>query len=291
LYSPIVLFTYNRLEHLRATLESLAANQLANDSDLIIYSDNAVSVENRKLVDAVRAYLKTVKGFRSVIIRERDHNFGLAASIIAGVTEVLASHERVIVLEDDLVTSPNFLTYMNGALDKYALDERVASIHGYLPPVRLPVPETFFMRGADCWGWGVWRRSWQLFNSNGQKLVDELKEKKLLKLFDLGGAVANGQMLLDQINGRNNSWAIRWHASIFISNKLTLYPGRSLVHNIGLDDTGTHCQATNSYDTLLTETSIDLADIAVEPSALGVAAFTKFHTENKKKNENWIIRL
>jgi len=289
--APIVLFAYDRLNHVRLTVECLAANNLADRSELIVYSDAAADENKVKEVAAVRDYLKTIKGFLSLKVYERERNFGLARSVIEGVSETLATFNKVIVVEDDLMTSPYFLSYMNQALEKYSLVERVASVHAYLLPTSISLPETFFMRGADCWGWGTWRRSWGLFNPDGQYLYSELKKLDLISAFDLNNCVANSKMLLDQIKGKNNSWAIRWHASTFIANKLTLYPGRSLVRNIGLDDSGTHCQATNSYDTLLTETSIDLADIVVEPSVLGISAFTKFYTENKKKNENWRMQL
>lgn len=290
-YSPIVVFAYDRLEHLRLTIEALANNKEAAESDLIVYSDAAASVENVEDVDSVRGYLKTICGFRNVLIHQRSVNIGLAQSIISGVNEVLVSYNTVIVLEDDLVTSPYFLSYMNGALKKYEHEDRVASIHAYLPPISCSLPETFFMPGSDCWGWGVWRRSWSLFNADGQQLLDQLKEQNLLKVFDLNGSVGYSQMLYDQINGKNNSWAIRWHASTFIANKLTLHPGRSLIQNTGLDGSGTHCQVTRSYDTLLTETPIYLADIVVEPSTLGLTAFAKFFKENKKENGNRGLQL
>ena len=291
MYSPILLFAYDRLEHLQATIDSLAANENALNSDLIVYSDAAVSLKNNAQVAAVRAYLETISGFRNVKIRERPQNLGLAQSIITGVTEVLQVYDRVIVLEDDLVTSRHFLSYMNSALEKYENDERVACIHGYLPAFSASIPETFFMRGADCWGWGTWRRGWRIFNPDGQYLYEQLKKKKLSRLFDINNSVPNTQMLLDQVEGKNNSWAIRWHASVFLENKLTLYPGRSLVNNIGNDGTGTHCGATSSHDTPLSATEIVLNDIAVEPSATGTAAYADFYIREKRNQASIRNRL
>ena len=165
--SPIALFVYSRPEHTRRTVESLLNNNLASESDLIVFSDAARTPQKREAVDEVRTYLTTVKGFRSVTVHHRPHNFGLAKSIIEGVTEVLQQYERVIVLEDDLVTSPFFLTYMNQALERFANDNRVVSIHGYVYPVRGALPEAFFLPGADCWGWATWRRGWACFNPDG----------------------------------------------------------------------------------------------------------------------------
>ena len=178
--APIVLFTYCRPLHTRKTVSALQNNLLASNSDLIIYSDAPHNQDMQGIVDEVRAYLATIIGFRSVSVRHRTHNFGLARSIIEGVSEVLRFSDRVIVVEDDLVTSPYFLTYMNEALERYALDDRVASIHGYVYPCFQSLPKTFFLRGADCWGWSTWRRAWAYFNPDGQHLLEELRRRKLL---------------------------------------------------------------------------------------------------------------
>lgn len=281
--APIILFTYSRLGHTQRTVESLLENPLACSSDLIVYSDAASTPETRPSVEEVRSYLLTIRGFRSITIRHRPKNYGLAKSIIEGVTEVLQHSERVIVLEDDMVTSPHFLTYMNQALDRYADDNRVASIHGYVYPVDQSLPETFFMPGADCWGWATWRRAWKHFNPDGQYLLDELKRRQLLKAFDFNGAYPYTKMINDQIMGKNDSWAVRWYASAFLAGKLTLYPGRSLVHNIGNDDSGTHCGETTRFDTALSETPIVLSNIAVEPSREGLLAFENFFRREQSR--------
>src|ERR1700722_7276651 len=165
--APIALFAYNRLQHTRQTVDALRSNDLAANSDLHIYCDGARNATSIPAVRAVREFLRTVDGFRSVAIVERDSNLGLANSIITGVTEVCARHGRVIVMEDDLQTSPRFLQYMNGALDLYADVPRVGSIHGYWYPVAQPCPKTFFLRGASCWGWATWSRAWNLFEPDG----------------------------------------------------------------------------------------------------------------------------
>lgn len=203
------------------------------------------------MVEAVRASLQDVPGFRSVTVVQRPANLGLADSIIQGVTEICARSGRVIVLEDDMLTSQWFLRYMNDALAAYESDPAVISIHGYIYPVRGVLPETFFLRGADCWGWATWERGWKHFNPDGTALLAQLEERRQTHAFDFDGAYAYTAMLRDQIAGRNNSWAIRWHASAFLLDKLTLYPGRSLVQNIGLDASGTHCASTQEFTTVL----------------------------------------
>lgn len=264
--APVVLFAYERVEHVRRTIESLQKNAEALTTDLIIFSDGPKTEENESSVEAVRAYLRNIAGFRSIQIYQKDQNHGLAKSVIEGVTCTLEKYDSVIILEDDLVVSPYFLAYMNEALERYRTDERVISIHGYVYPVARSLPETFFLRGADCWGWATWRRGWRLFNPDGHFLLNELKRRKLSKLFDFNGATGYTAMLRDQVEGLNDSWAIRWHASAFLANKLTLYPGRSLVHNIGNDGSGTHCGESSMLDVTLAKTPVEFEAIQVEES-------------------------
>ncbi len=254
--SPIVLFVYNRPDHTKKTIEALQRNELASDSELLIFSDGLKTQDDNKKVREVRGYLKRIEGFRSVKIVEREKNYGLAQSIIEGVTEVVSKYGRIIVLEDDLVTSPYFLKYMNEALDFYENYEEVVSIHGYIYPVTEKLPKTFFVRGADCWGWATWKRGWDLFEKDGKKLLDELKNRKLTKEFDFNGSYPYTRMLESNISGLNDSWAIRWYASAFLADKLTLYPGCSLVKNIGMDASGTHSGMTSVYETDLAKESI-----------------------------------
>ena len=244
--APIALFVYNRLEHTKRTVSALQNNELSKDSDLIIFSDAAKNESGLESVRGLRNYLKKITGFKSLEIIERQENFGLAKSIISGVTEVVNRYGKIIVLEDDLLTSPYFLDYMNKGLDLYENNDEVISIHAYIYPVKDKLPETFFLKGADCWGLATWKRGWDLFESDGQKLLNELESRKLIKEFNWNGAYPYNQMLKGQIFRFNNSWAIRWHASAFLKNKLTLYPGESLVSNSGLDSSGTHTSSHGS---------------------------------------------
>lgn len=274
--APIALFVYNRPVHTRVTLEALRANHGAAESDLIVFSDAGRTNGDDDAVGAVRDYLRQLRGFQLLEVVERPKNLGLANSIISGVTQVLTKYDRVIVMEDDLLTSPFFLRYMNEALTHYENDDRVASIHGYTYPVGQILPETFFLRGADCWGWACWRRSWQLFQSDGRVLISELNRRCLTKEFDLDGAYPFTQMLSDQIKGANDSWAVRWHASAFLAEKLTLYPGRSLVHNTGNDLSGSHRSDTTFYDVELATAPIRVGGVAVQESAAARTAFIKY---------------
>jgi len=287
--APILLFVYNRPEHARKTVDALKKNDLATESDLIIFSDAAESAKEKERVDAVRGYVKGITGFASIKIIERENNFGLAKSIIDGVTSTINIYERVIVLEDDLVTSPFFLKYMNSALNFYKNFPSVASIHGYVYPIQ-DLPEAFFMRGADCLGWATWKEQWSEFESDGSILLERLKKEKLTYHFDINGSYPFTKMLQDQIKGRNDSWAIRWHASVFLKKKYTLYPGKSLVFNIGNDGSGTH--RINEESTFpgfsLTEENIINFPVIIEENEIAFEAFRYFFEKEKSK---WLSKI
>ncbi len=247
--SPITLFVYNRPEHTRRTVEALAKNKLAGESELFIFSDGPKDDAGREKIEEVRKYIRTVSGFKRVEIMEREENIGLGRSIIAGVTDIVNRYGSVIVLEDDLVTSPYFLQYMNDALLLYRDDENVISIHGYVYPVKDQLPETFFLKGADCWGWATWKRGWDKFEPDGRKLLAQLEDRHLIRVFDFDDSYPYTNMLRRQIAGVNDSWAVRWYASAFLADMLTLYPGHSLVQNIGHDLSGAHSGDSARYDT------------------------------------------
>ena len=274
--APVVLFCYMRPEHLARTVDSLQRNPEAARTHLRVYCDAARKPEHQAAVDAVRRFVASITGFASVTPIHRPQNLGLARSIIDGVSSTLQAFGRVIVLEDDLVLSPHFLAYMNAGLATYQDDAQVASIHGYCYPVPQTLPETFFLRGADCWGWATWSRAWAHFEADGARLLEQLRQRRLTRDFDLDGSYPYTAMLRGQIAGRNDSWAIRWHASCFLRDMLTLYPGRSLVVNIGNDASGTHCGPTEVYTGTLDPRPVAVQRIALAPSVAGLAAFVDF---------------
>lgn len=244
-YAPIALFVYKRPNHLKRVVDSLLKNKAVSESELFIFSDGPKMEEDVGSVSEVRDYIETIDGFKKVNLIKRNRNLGLANSLISGVSEVISLYSQVIVLEDDIVVGPNFLEYMNEALRRYEKSEEVACIHGWNYPIKGKSSATFFLKGADCWGWATWKRAWVLFETDGKKLLNRIESLGLIREFDLVGAYPYTQMLKDQINGKNNSWAIRWHASMFCENKYTLHPFVSQVLNIGLDNSGTHCPDIN----------------------------------------------
>ena len=280
--APIALFTYNRPWHTIQAVAALRKNKMAEKSDLIVYSDGPQNDTARNSVAEVRKYIRTIDGFKSIRIVERKNNAGLANAIIAGVTETVGEFGRVIVMEDDLVSSPYFLRFMNDGLDYYDSEDRVVSIHAYTYPVAEMLPETFFLKGADCWGWATWKRGWDVFEPDGAKLLLQIKAKKLTKCFDMGGVHPYTKMLKDQASGKNNSWAVRWYASAFLSNKLTLYPGRCLVRNIGTDNSGTHCENVNYYDVSLADQAVRIGGIDIVENKAARKAFQKYMKSTRR---------
>lgn len=261
-HAPIAFFVYRRLAHTRRTVEALLRNTLAPVSDLHVFSDGPRSEAEAEQVAEVRSYVSQIRGFRSLHLHFRSENAGLSRSIIEGVTWLCEQAGRVVVLEDDLVTSPYFLQYLNEGLEMYEAQPEVASIHAYIYPIRSRLPRTFFIRGADCWGWATWRRGWAGFRPDGAALLAELEGRGMTQDFDFNGTYAFTPMLRDQIEGRNDSWAIRWYASAFLQNQVTLYPGKSLVQNIGHDGTGRHCGPSQSYDVPLSHRPVLLERLA-----------------------------
>ncbi len=274
--APVALFVYKRPLHARMVLDSLRRNPEAVNSDLFVFSDAPKNECSASAVEEVRTLVRDTPGFRSVTVIEQDVNQGVARSIIAGVTKLTGQYGRVVVLEDDVVPSPHFLEFMNGALEQYQNVPEVVSIHAYSYPVRRPLPETFFLRGADCWGWATWERGWKVFEPDGAKLLARLSESGKQHEFDMDGSYPYVTMLKNYVLGRNDSWAIRWHASAFLSGLLTLYPGSSLVQNIGTDGSGTHCDTTSVFSHASWGRRIHLGDIQIEESKQAREAFVEF---------------
>lgn len=274
--APIALFVYKRPRHAARVVESLQRNPEAAATSVYVFCDAARDELDREAVSEVRALASGLTGFRSVTVIERERNLGLARSIVDGVGRLCEEHRRVIVLEDDLLPSPHFLAYMNAALERYEHEARIVSIHAYCYPVAKPLPETFLLRGADCWGWATWRRGWEVYEPEGRMLLSEIKARGLEYAFDLDGSYPYTQMLEDAVAGRNDSWAVRWYASAFLRGLLTLYPGVSQVQNIGVDGSGMHVGATNAFTHRAWGRLVRVDAIPIEESAVAREAFVQF---------------
>jgi Glycosyl transferase family 2 len=241
-YAPIALFVYNRPAHTRRTVAALQKNTLAKDSDLFVFSDAPKSIEAGAAVRQVRDYIAAIDGFKSVTVLARSENLGLARSIAKGVTQLIEERGRVIVLEDDLVTSPHFLEYMNAALDRYEGEDRVMQIAGYMYPATPKISEdALFLPFISSWGWATWRRAWAHFAWRDQDFAAVLDDPATTKRFDLDGHYKFSKSLRAQQQGKVDSWAIHWYLSVFLQRGLALFPKKTLVHNLGFDGTGVNC--------------------------------------------------
>lgn len=247
-FAPIALFVYNRPEHTRRTLKFLKQNLQADESRLFIFSDGAKDVKQSAKVGEVRELIKQTEGFKSVQIIERETNYGLANSIIDGVGMLTSKYGKVIVFEDDLISSEYTLQYFNDALDRYENEYDVMHIGAYMYPLTdKGLPETFFYRAASSWGWATWGRAWKYFEPDIDKIISQFNAEKKHR-FSIEGTMNFWKQIGEFKTGRNNSWAIRWYASVFLNNGLTLNPSASLVNNIGHDGSGIHSGKNNLYD-------------------------------------------
>lgn len=250
--SPIVLFTYKRLQTLKQTVEALKANALAMHSDLYVYSDGAKSFNDEISIAEVREYLKTISGFNTITIHESPINKGLASSIIDGVTEVINQRSKVIVLEDDLIVSQNFLAFMNEALDFYENNNKVFSVSGYGLKVAIPKNynyDVYLTPRGMSWGWASWKDRWENVDWEVKDYADFKISKTRKREFATGGTDLC-EMLQKQMEQKIDSWAIRWTYNQYKNKQLTVFPVLSKVLNIGFDAYATHTNAFNRFDTL-----------------------------------------
>jgi 2-polyprenyl-3-methyl-5-hydroxy-6-metoxy-1,4-benzoquinol methylase len=245
--APIVLFTYNRPWHTQQTIEALQKNELAKESELFIYSDGAKNDEAVEKVNEVREYINKIVGFKKITIKQRDKNWGLADSIIDGVTSLVNKYGKIIVLEDDIVTSPYFLKFMNDALDFYESEEKVWHISGWNYPIEnITSNETFLWRVMNCWGWATWKNKWKYFEKDPEKLINTFDIDDIYK-FNIDGTNDFWSQVTANKEKRINSWAIFWYATIFKHDGLCLNPSTTFIDNIGIDNSGTHCTYKKNY--------------------------------------------
>lgn len=281
-YAPIVLFVYNRPWHTRQTIEALQKNKLAEHSELFIYSDSPKNESVKAKVDEVRKYIKTIDGFKRVTIIEREENWGLARSIINGVADIVNIYGRIIVLEDDLITSPYFLNFMNGGLDFYEDEKKVWHISGWNYPIETRgLNDTFLWRVMNCWGWATWADRWQYFEKDTYKHVSIFSEMDRRR-FNLDGSHNFWNQILLNRRGKIDTWAIYWYATIFKNEGLCLNPGRSFVENIGHDGTGVHCGINEAFKTELNHKKDIVFEKKMEENSLAVERIKEFYMSQKK---------
>lgn len=251
--APIVLFTFNRPKHTEKTLEALSKNTLAKDSDLFIFCDGPKENASKDLltnINITRNICKKRKWCKTVTIIEFDTNKGLASNIIDGVTNIINRFGKIIVLEDDIVTGKYFLEYMNTALDKYKDKKKVMHITGWRDPIkRTKTDSSFFYPTMDCWGWATWADRWKYLKKNPIYYKSLFTEKMIWEFNIEGTDPWMWNQMLNNYEGKLNTWAIFWYAAIFEKHGLCLAPCTSLCKNVGFDFTGTNC-GDNKFQTI-----------------------------------------
>lgn len=304
--APIVIFSYDRPRHLQQTLDALAKNELAEQSDLFVYCDGAKELTSERIrelgEDRVNDYLIRIeenrkvahaaKGFKSVTVVEREKNIGLKANIVGAVTEIVNKYGRIITLEDDIVTSKGFLQFMNEALEMYKDDEKVMHISGYMWPHRWPLPETFFYEVPyPGGGWATWKRAWQYYDDDAAKLYHKWENR--WDEFNKFGADFLQYQLWSNVKGRINTWFVKWHAALLERGGLTLYPGKSLTNNIGFDESASNCYVTNKFDVVPVD-SVTVKRRPIKESRLAaheIYAFYQGRWYNKRRRQAFLNKL
>lgn len=294
--APIIVFSYNRPDHLKKTLDALAQNDLAKDSVLYIYCDGAkdnASDEQKESVGQNRQVAHAAVGFKDVVVIERENNFGLANNIIGAVTEIVNKYGRVITLEDDVITSRGFLRYMNEALDLYESDEKVMHVSAYMYPHKKKLPDTFFFEVPyPGGGWATWKRAWDHFSND----IDELYAYWSLRWKEFnkyGGDYLQKQLEANK-NGTLYTWFIKWHGVLLKEGGLTLYPGVSLTNNIGFDGTGANCSAMSKFDILNPADYIPVKRIPIKENKRAAKVIYHFYSGywfSKRYRRQWVSKI
>lgn len=249
-YAPILIFVYNRPDLLEKTLAALAANNLISQSELFVFSDGPKNSGDEKKVALVRKLINEIRFAKNVNVILRENNLGLAKSIIAGVSEVFEKFEKLIVLEDDLITSPGFVEFMNQALTFYSGAKNIYSISGYSQPSKIKdnlLQDIYFSPRAGSWGWGTWKDRWEQADWEVKDFEDFKRDSKAQKKFNAGGEDLS-TMLKAQMKGYINSWAVRWCYTLYKNNGLCLYPKKSKVKHIGNQAGATNFSGTSKFD-------------------------------------------
>jgi hypothetical protein len=252
--APIALFVYNRPKHTLKTLDALAQNDLASQSELFVFCDGPkhnADIKTKKAIEKVRAIVRQKQWCNEVTIYESDFNKGLADSIVTGVTQIVNKFGKIIVLEDDIVTAKGFLSFMNNALELYKHEDRVMQISGFMVPSNTELAETGFFRQAASWGWATWSTAWKHYNNKTDVLLKHFKETDIFQ-FNIENTYHHFEELLKNDKGSMKTWLIRWYASMYINKGLCLYPKKALVNNLGFGSLATHTKSSKTANIIFT---------------------------------------
>ncbi len=281
-YAPIIIFVYNRADHFIQVYNALAACKEAKESELFIFSDGAKNEAGKEKVNEVRAAVAAVKDagdFRSVIVTESPVNKGLAASVIAGVTEIINKYGKVIVVEDDCKVSPFFLRFMNSALDYYQANKKIGSIAGYTPMINLPEnysSDVFAAYRSCSWTWATWKDRWEKVDWELKDIKDFYESPKLIRRLNSNGS-DRFIRLYRQTKGNGSSWSVRFGTHLVKNNLLTVYPKFSYNSNIGCDESGVHSKSDDAE-----KMRVDLSKAIENPVLIDVEIDSRIQKIMKK---------
>jgi glycosyltransferase involved in cell wall biosynthesis len=281
LLAPIIVFAYNRPVHLAQCIKSLQANAECSESDLTVFVDGPKGSNDKTNVETCIRIAHEISGFRSVKVVARSENLGLARSLRTGIDEVLQNHEKVIVFEDDIFAAKGALRFLNLGLEDYLEIENVASIQLYQYPFNGHLSAPVFLRGADCWGWATWKDRWEKVSFDPEHLLTRLEP--IRNDFNLDGSARYFEMLEELGKGRIDSWAICWHASMYLENKVSLYPPIALCKNTGSDGTGTHASDTDYFAVELDDSTEWDFPISTEEDPYYRNMMSNFHRNLRRK--------
>lgn len=290
--SPVVVFAYNRPHHLRDTLDALNRNGLAEDTELFVFVDGAKNEQEKEIVNETKRVLNDFEQrsrFRRIEATADDTNKGLANSVISGVTRILEDYESVIVVEDDIITAPDFLRYMNDCLTFYRADSRIGAISAYTPDFKAPSSyrhDLFLSKRGNSWGWATWREIWQNTDWEVSDFAAFCNDRRSKRKFAQTQFRAV-EMLYEQMQGKIDSWAIRWDYSFFVRGLYTVYPMKTKIMNIGCDGSGTHGVKENQKVMNVCENSYTLEGLETNDKLI------RLSSENKsfpKRVYGWLIR-
>jgi hypothetical protein len=291
------VFAYSRPEHTERLLRSLDRCDRLDECDLHIHCDGPRTEAARQRVERVRAIARGWVARRGGVVLERDENLGVARSIVSGVSDLVRSHGRVIVVEDDLVVARGFLGYMLDALDRYEAEDRVFQISGYMFPVRHPNDsECYLLPYISSWGWATWARAWESFEWEPATTREILTDPRVRRRFDLDGSYPFSEILHERLTGANDSWAILWMASVFARSGLVLHPARSLVWNGGYDADGTHCTDPDALHQIARDEVEEAASPTVWPETIAVdreamSRITRYLRRERRQREGGLGRI
>ena len=292
---PLTIFAYKRPVHLQKVLEATLRMREIDAVQVHIFIDGPSTPEESELVNETWEIARQYAQESDSIVTLFKENKGLSKSIIGGVSSILQENESIIVLEDDLVGSKFFLEYSLHGLETYRQESKVSSIHGYLPKIKSPRGQPFFRRGADCWGWATWQDRWQSTEWDANSLLTNLRKYKLSQELNLNGAYCYSCMLERQAVGAIDSWAIRWHVSMFLQGRVALYPSHSLIQNIGFDGSGRHGGKNDFYETRAFDNPVSPTKVPVVESRIARRRLAKhyrvtFQNSRRRRLQRFIQR-